>query len=51
MALRTEPARHGQQLQLATIRAAHTAIYLALVAAIFYVLYCGVSDRETPLLP
>jgi hypothetical protein len=51
MALRTEPARHGQHRELTAIRAVHTAIYLGLVAAIFYLLYWGVSHRGTPLLP
>jgi len=33
-----------------TIKALHTAIYAVMVAAIFYVIYCGVSGTMNVLL-
>ena len=35
---------------LTTIKAVHTAIYAVMVAAIFYVLYCGVTGTLNILL-
>jgi hypothetical protein len=35
---------------LTTIKALHTAIYAVMVAAIFYVIYCGISGTLNVLL-
>ena len=35
---------------LTTVKAVHTAIYAVMVAAIFYVLYCGVTGTLNVLL-
>jgi hypothetical protein len=35
---------------LRTIKAVHTAVYAVMVAAIFYVLYCGITGTRSILL-